>query len=165
MKNQLTQKRLKELLDYIPESGEFVWKLNRGPRILAGSLAGYLDNKKYRVIKVDNVQFKAHRLAFLWMNGEFPPQDVDHINRNPSDNRWLNLRHATRSQNCINKLPSNRNSSGHVGVYWSKQHKKWRAQCKVGQKQHSLGLFENIQDAFSKVSKFKRKIFGQYVPH
>jgi hypothetical protein len=98
----LTQERLKELLDYSPETGEFRWQASRGG-VRAGDLAGCADRLGYLRITIDGRRHSAARLAFLWMVGAFPVDEVDHRNQVKSDNRWSNLRNATRAQNQANK--------------------------------------------------------------
>lgn len=97
----LTQERLKQVLEYDPATGFF---RRFGKKGLLRGVAGTLDvSNGYVKIMVDHVIYRAHRLAFLYMEGVFPPNDVDHRNRKKSDNRWSNLRHATPSQNAANK--------------------------------------------------------------
>src|SRR5262249_3674854 len=102
MTSSLTYARLREVLDYDPETGVFRWRVCRGPRA-SGSMAG-CPNSDHRIyIKIDGQNYLASPLAYLWMTGTLPDdQQVDHINRDPSDNRWINLRLATHSQNQAN---------------------------------------------------------------
>ncbi len=92
---ELTQKRLKELLHYDPDSGVFTWKVNRGGIAKAEVVAGCIGSHKYILINVDRKRYLAHRLAFLYMENHFPVNQVEHINRIKSDNCWGNLRHST----------------------------------------------------------------------
>lgn len=142
----LTQKRLHELLIYVPESGVFTWRVSRGSRS-QGSTAGTPDAIGYSLIRIDGTFYKAHRLAWMYVNGEFTPHGIDHINRNKSDNSIANLRPATQMQNLQNQSISKRNTSGYQGVNWHSQRKKWRAEIAVNKKTYHLGLFENISDA------------------
>jgi len=97
---ELTQDRLKELLIYCTLTGRFMWKVSRGNKKV-GSVAG-TNTDNYIIICIDGEAYLAHRLAFLCMEGEFPPNDVDHINRLTRDNSWQNLRKCTRSENMNN---------------------------------------------------------------
>jgi len=99
----MTQARLKELLIYCVLTGLFMWRVNRG-RIKVGSIAGCKDYDDYILIRIDGTLYKAHRLAFLYMEGEFPPDQVDHINGVEDDNRWCNLRKCTLKQNMNNPI-------------------------------------------------------------
>jgi len=136
----MTQEELKTLLRYDPETGEFFWIHARG-NLKAGALAGTSDKQGYRVIVINGKCHKAHRLAFLYMKGEFPPDMVDHINRNTGDNRWENLREATRSQNCQNKKAK--------GIHRMKRNGKWMAYIKLNGKLKHLGYFHTKDEAKS----------------
>lgn len=96
MKNKLTQKRLKKLLYYNPDTGIFTWKIN-SRRSLKDAPAGNLHPSGYIRIGIDSKEYRAHRLAFLYMEGYIPENDVDHINRVRDDNRWKNLRELVDS--------------------------------------------------------------------
>lgn len=145
----ITQERLKELLKYNPETGEFVWKLSRGGNT-KGTVAGNSNNRNYIQIKIDKKLYKGHRLAFLWMTGSFPKKGlmVDHINRNPSDNRWCNLRVVTSSENQQNSSLSKANSSGFKGVSFCKTRKRWVAQIAPNRKNKHLGYFLTKEEAY-----------------
>lgn len=141
--NILTQKRLKELLDYNPITGRFTWTLSTSNRVKKGSDAGSITNNRYVEIGIDGGSYTAHRLAFLYMLGYFPENDIDHKNGIRNDNRWCNLRHVTRSCNSQNrKLPS-RNSSGFIGVYKHSKNNSWIANIKIGEKRVTIGSFNS----------------------
>lgn len=142
----ITQFRLKELLDYLPNTGEFVWKISH-PRAGKGRIAGAKDYHGYVVIRLDTVLYKAHRLAWLYVKGEWPEKGLDHINQNKSDNRIENLRIADQSINMHNAKLKPNNKSGVSGVTWRADRNKWCARIKVGYKNFNLGLFEDISDA------------------
>jgi len=110
----MTYKEFQELLEYNPDSGLFVWKKRTSARVWPGSLAGVLDSKGYVIITYEGRPYKAHRLAWLYMTGEWPKQFIDHINMVPADNRWENLREATRAESNNNRR--SRNSTGFKGV-------------------------------------------------
>ena len=137
---QLTVARLRELLAYEPLTGVFTRKVRSAQRVQVGDVAGGLDDKGYIRIRVDGKKYRAHRLAWLWMTGEWPNPDCDHRNLVKMDNRWANLREATRSQNAGN-LPSN-NPTGLKGIYWHSRGQKWRsAICVHGRKKY-IGDFD-----------------------
>lgn len=100
---KLTQERLKDLLRYEPETGNFYWLNPAAKRMHHGELAGFVDYNGYVYIKVDSKRHSAHRLAWLHVYGHFPSNFIDHINTVRSDNRISNLREATRSQNMMNR--------------------------------------------------------------
>ena len=141
----ITQARLKELLHYDPETGIFTRIKSYCSRAIAGTAAGSKDSNGYLRIRLGGA-YAAHRLAFIYMTGKYP-NVIDHINGNPSDNRWINIRSVTRAENAKNQKIGVRNSTGSLGVYWVAEGKKWRSKIKVGGKQINLGLFSNINDA------------------
>ena len=140
----LTQDRLKELLAYRAETGEFCWKRTKG-RMKAGQRAGATDAYGYRVIRVDGVLYKAHRLAWLYTRGRWPSGLLDHINRVPGDNRACNLREATQSENMHNA--SRESKSGVPGVRWRAERDRWVAQIRVGYRNHVIGSFLSKDEA------------------
>ena len=91
----------------------------------------------------------AHRVIWAMQTGEWPEHEVDHINHDRLDNKWVNLRPATRLINRQNQTLFKNNTSGHVGVCWSKASKKWRAKIRAGNKYVHLGLFPNKDDAIA----------------
>lgn len=153
----ITQERLRELLDYNPETGLFTWKQYRGGTAFAGSCAGRPNKSGHIQIMVDGVRYMAHRLAWLYVNGSFPKNEIDHINRIRSDNRIANLRPASNLENAQNRSRSSNNTSGRSDVTWNKKTKKWRARLTVGYKRMHLGYFESLDDAFSARAQAKMK--------
>ena len=144
---ELTAEKLRELLHYEPATGIFTWKVRTANSVKVGDVAGCPDGRGYLCIKVLNRLYRAHRLAWLYHFGEWPTDQIDHINRNRSDNRIENLREVTNKQNHQNKSKRSDNTSGHTGVYWHKQKSKWRARIKHNQKLIHLGLFATIEEA------------------
>lgn len=152
----ISQTELKSQLRYDPDTGVFTWLVSKG-NALAGSVAGAFDGAGYRRIMVNGKRYKAHRLAFIYMTGNLPPDEVDHINQQRDDNRWENLRHATRSQNQRNcKRPAN-NTSGFNGVSWNKKSRKWQARIMTDGKMRNLGFFDNLHEAASARSAANKK--------
>lgn len=145
-KQIITQKRLKELLHYDPETGIFKWKIRPANCIQIGDIAGTLNMYGYISILFKRKHYQAHRLAFLYMTGKIP-EEVDHINHTRNDNRWRNLDESSRKANAKNKGIGKNNTSGVVGVYFNKNAGKWKATIKVNGKGVHLGYFEGIEDA------------------
>jgi len=146
-KNQaLTQKRLKELLHYNPDTGVFIWKVSRGGHC-SGSIAGGLRHDDRVHISIDNQHFLRSRLAFFYIEGYFPEQDVDHKNRTKTDDRWSNLRHVSRQCNLRNIGLQKNNASGVSGVAFSKRENKWRSTITVNFKQFHIGYFGDFNEA------------------
>lgn len=145
-KPELTADYLRELLEYDKDTGVFVWG-QRKFRTQSGSVAGCLDPAGYRVIKIDERLYKAHRLAWLYVYGEMPKGHIDHINHNHDDNRIKNLRCVDDKENAKNRPLYKNNVSGIPGVAWKKREKKWTAYIKVDGKHLHLGTFDEKQDA------------------
>lgn len=143
----LTQSRLKELLHYDPETGVFTWRVNKGGPAKAGGLAGSRNRGGYRIIGIDYRLYQAHRLAWLYIHGEWPKHEIDHINGVRDDNRIDNLRGATHAENHQNRKKSTRNTSGFLGVSWYPATKKWRSRIRTNRKLKSLGLFDTPESA------------------
>ena len=142
-----TQESVQAVLHYDPKTGVFTNRVDRNPRALKGSVAGYINTIGYTVIQIGGRKLHAHRLAWLYMTGEWPAHEIDHVNRIRSDNRFVNLRQATSTQNKHNTTDRVTNTSGHRGVTWHKHRQKWQAQISVAGVHHSLGMFDNIEDA------------------
>lgn len=139
--------RMKELLDYDPETGIFTWKVSRGG-IAKGSVAGHVSARDgYVRINVDRNLNLAHRMAWAIVHGVWPERTLDHKNLSRSDNRLSNLREATLQQNNLNKGMVSYNTSGWKGVSWNANTQKWRAQIDSKGKHYHLGLFDDVREA------------------
>lgn len=163
--SSLTQDRLKEVLGYDPETGSWTW-LECRRHGFVGKLAGSEKPTKrgtcYRYIRVEGVLYLAHRLAFLYMTGKWPPNEVDHRNGETTDNRWKNLRFATRSQNAANCRAHKDSVSGVRGVSWDKVNSKWLAQICVNGRNMSLGRYETQKEAAKAYSMAERVYKGTF---
>jgi len=152
----ITQERLKQLLSYDPATGAFTW-LRAHRKIKVGDRAGALDAGYWRM-KIDGQSYKASRLAFLYMTGSWPKADAEHKNLQRHDDSWDNLREATRSQNTGNTEKRKKNACGVKGVYFSKAHNKWRAQCRG----KHLGLFSSLEEAGRAYAERAKVEFGEF---
>jgi hypothetical protein len=164
----VSQDRLRSLLDYDPESGQFTWKVSRGRRAKPGTVAGATDTHGHCQIRVDGRSYAAHRLAFLYMTGGWPHSQIDHKNRNRSDNRWANLRDATPSQNCANRLPArNIVGGGYRGVLKVgnryQAHISFRDEAGKKKRLH-LGMFASADDAHQAHLAAAIERHGDFVP-
>lgn len=142
----MTRDELLNILHYEPSTGIFKWKAYIG-HIVPGKIAGSLSDQGYIRIGVSKKDYKAHRLAWLYMTGNFPLVEIDHINRNRSDNRWENLRLATAKQNRENLSTRSDNTSGFRGVAWCRFRQKWHAQICHNGKTINLGRFNDFFEA------------------
>lgn len=142
----LSQAYLKEWLTYDEHTGEFTW--NKAPSfgVKAGTKAGYQRNG-YRQIRLDGELHYGHRLAFLYMTGALPENQVDHINGQRSDDSWKNLRQVSPQENRRNAARSKNNTSGVTGVVWDKSKQKWMARIMVSRKEKFLGYFDSVDEA------------------
>lgn len=162
----LTQERLKELISYDPVDGTFCWKVTRSNRAVAGKVAGKCkDSKGYSVIRVDKRLYRAHRLAYLYITGEWPESDVDHKNNNRADNRWENLRASTRSQNIANKATPASNKSGVKGVCWNVAHQRWLVTLRVEGRHKYIGEFRCKKTAVRAVREARQRFHGEFARH
>lgn len=155
----------KQRLSYNPESGLFVW-LSAYKKCRVGKVAGSLESNGYVRIEIKGVKYGAHRLAYLFMTGEWPPSgyDIDHINRCGSDNRWCNIRLATPSQNGANRDIFRNNKSGVKGVYFNRQKQKWHAAIKHDSQRHHLGFYESKDDAINARREAEAILLGKFIP-
>ncbi len=145
-KTDLTAQRLRELLHYNPDTGIFTHAKSR-QGVIFGTIAGNME-RGYLRIRLDKVIYYAHRLAWMYVHGEFPQDDTDHINGNRADNRICNLRPATRAQNMQNQIAARGNGkSGYLGVCWNRVNRKWEANIKAEGRPRRIGLFDNPADA------------------
>ena len=154
----LTHERAVALLDYDPESGVLYWREQRG-RQPAGSRAGRLHHRGYREVRVDDVLYREHRVIWLIMTGQWPSDECDHINRLRSDNRWANLREASRSQNMRNLTRLNRNTSGYTGASFHKARGLWRATITIDGRQKHLGHFATAEEAGAAFQEERARLF------
>lgn len=161
MKQELTQCEVQRLLDYNQETGVFTWRVRRqGTR--KNKEAGCIHHEGYRVIGCNGNWVLAHRLAVLWMTGELPNGEVDHVDRNRSNNAWSNLRVVTHSQNQRNSSMARRNKSGFKGVCQSPTKGKWCASIRVNGKSTHLGTFDQVEDAAQAYRNAAEKYYGEF---
>jgi len=162
----LTAKRLRQVVDYDPQTGIFVARIRRG-KITPGKIVGVIEEnkkKKYKRLKfaIDGKYYFSHRLAWLWVHGSWPERDLDHINRDTFDNRLCNLRLATNSQNMANARMPITNKSGKKGVSWHARGMKWQAHVKVRCISRYLGLFNTVEEAHASYCQAAKTFQGEF---
>ena len=159
----VTAERVRDLLDYDPVAGIFHWRIpvGSGPgRKAAGDVAGSVIPAGYRLIPMDGEKLYAHRLAWLYIHGEWPADEVDHRNLNKDDNRIANLREATGSLNKANRRGRRDSAAGLKGV--ERKRDRWAARiCKEGQRMH-LGTYDTPEEAHAAYAKAARELFGEF---
>lgn len=161
----LTQERLRSLLSYDQETGEFRWLRPETFKasVLIGTVAGHLHAATgYRRICIGKRLYRANRLAWLYVTGVWPVADVDHINGNRGDDSWCNLRAATNSQNAANCGKRCTNTTGFKGVHFDRKRQKWRASLTVNYKQFFLGHFASAEEASLAYQAASVLAFGQF---
>lgn len=157
MNDKITQEELKLKFTYYPEEGVFRYN---GTMKLFGS-----KTSSGRVhMQIDRINYVAHRLAWLYVHGCWPIE-IDHIDRDQSNNKLSNLREATRSQNCWNAGTSRRNKSGVKGLSWDKFNKKWLAQVCTFNKTKTLGRFREKEDAITTLQEYRKTHHGDFACH
>jgi hypothetical protein len=174
-REDITAALVRQLLDYNPQTGELIWKIRtpdmffssgnwsaelkckRFNETTAGQRAGCFSKEGYLQVKFGGRQYRAHRLIWLIVFGEFPAEEIDHLNGKRDDNSLANLRLANRSGNMQNKGKGANNTSGVIGVYWHKPRNKWRAIIRYNGRRIDLGRFDRIEDAANAYLEAKKK--------
>ncbi|MGJ0639467.1 HNH endonuclease signature motif containing protein [Xenorhabdus bovienii] len=157
----ITQSELKSMLSYDPETGLFTWIKRNSNRVKIGDIAGSVNDNGYIDIRIHGRLMRAHRLAWLYMHGEWPREVIDHINGVRDDNRISNLRDVSHSINMLNTSEKSSSKSGYRGVSWCHDTKKWRAKIQIGDKYHHLGRYHDIEDALQAYKKAKNIVIKQ----
>lgn len=154
--SDLTVERLREVLAYDSERGVFTWRVRRrGVRV--GGVSGCVRRDGYRLIRVYGFLYLAHRLAWLYMTGKWPIDEVDHKNGVPGDDWFDNLREASRSGNMQNQRRAKRgNATGLLGVCRNRD--KFIARIVVDGKRRHLGTFTNAEVAHAAYVEAKRTL-------
>ncbi len=157
---ELTQKTLLELFIYDAITGIFYRKIKVANRSKVGEIAGYKDNNGYHMICINRKYYSIHRLAWLYVTGKWPLDQIDHINGIRNDNRICNLREVTNQQNTMNKATQSNNTSGHKGV--CRYGRKWSARIMVNRKSLWLSAFEDYNAAVEAYCVAAKKIHGEF---
>lgn len=142
----LTQDRLKNLLHYDPDTGVFT-RRNKFRNLPAGSIVGCVGAGGYMQCSLNGKMYKMHRLAWLYVHGKWPDDQIDHINHVVTDNRICNLREVSCAENHQNRARRTKNSSGYLGVGWHKRDKCWQAHIEINGTRHHLGYYKHLPDA------------------
>lgn len=168
-RSNITAELVRQILNYDPETGVFTWRTRPSSMFAtpvraamwntryAGKVAGSPMTVGYQQISVFKQVCLAHRLAWLHVHGEWPSEQVDHINGDRSDNRLANLRAASSAENHQNRI-SNRGISKYIGVSWNAQRRKWQAHIAVDGKSRYLGLFDSEEEAYAAYLEAKREL-------
>lgn len=158
----LTLQRLYQTLSYSSDTGLFTRLIAANGRVKIGEYAGCPDVNGYIIIKIDRKSFKAHRLAWLYMTGDWPNDIIDHANGIPGDNRWHNLRQADFSENNANSRIYKNNTTGMKGVSFHKRDQKFYAAIRKSKKTYHLGVFDDPTAAHEAYCAAARRMHGQF---
>lgn len=157
----LCTEELRNILKYDPVSGIFT-RVVRRSRCMPGTVAGSVYPDGYVYIMINRQRYMAHRLAWLYMTGVFPEKEVDHIDRNRSNNSWANLRSVSTQQNSFNRSLHSNNKSGFKGVCFDKRDKKFKAAITLNGIVHHLGYFNTAEEANECYQKAAIELHGEY---
>jgi len=157
----LTAAEVRHLLRYDPDTGTFFWRVDT-KNTAAGDVAGSRQSRGYWHIKINRRLYMAHRLAWLYVTGEWPIGHIDHISGARSDNRFSNLRIATNSENAWNSRVRSNNASGYKGVHYKKRLNKFVAQINVGGRVRHLGVFKTAAEAHAAYWNAAKEHFGAF---
>ena len=156
---ELPYSEASRLFSYDPETGVVTRKIATSRRVKAGSVVGYDDSKGYKRFILRGRKYFVHRLVWLLAHGQWPPGEMDHINRDPSDNRLENLRVVSSTENKKNRRMFSNNKSGVKGVYKT-PHGSWSAEIYVDSKKIRLGWHKDKQDAIKARKDAEEKYWG-----
>lgn len=150
--------RVRELFDYNTSTGVLTWKVRASVRIKVGDVAGGICQEGYIVIGVDGDRLLAHRVVWAWVHGENPDGDVDHINRDRSDNRISNLRRVSRSENLLNAR--HKNATGLTGIM-KVPSGRFRAAFHINRKCTYIGTYDTAEEAHAAYAKRHIQEYGE----
>jgi hypothetical protein len=159
----LTQKRLKELLHYDPETGVFIRKIRTGDNVHVDDIAGSRHCEGYREISLCGERYLEHVLVWFYLNGEWPEDGIDHINEIRDDNCEGNLRLANHSQNGCHRGKQKNNTSGFKCVSFDKRRNNWYSYINVNGKRFYLGRYDTSEKAYAAYCEAAKKYHGEFV--
>lgn len=160
----LNQERLKEKLHYDEDSGLFYWN-NVPKHSRYKGLAGCLSSGGYRIVTIDKVIYFCHRLVWLYVFGEFPENQIDHIDNDKLNNKLSNLRESTHKQNQRNRQKPRNNKSGFKGVTLDPKTGKYRGCVYSDKFNHYCGSHATAELANEAVKLKRIELHGEFYNH
>ena len=155
--------KLKQYLDYKPETGIFIWRITRNWHAKAGTIAGSVHEGGYLTIRIEGKAYLSHRLAWFYVHGELHELDqIDHCNLNRKDNRLCNLRKADHKDNCRNTGARSHNKTGLKGVGYDKRRNKYRSRITINKKIIWLGEFNTAEEAHAAYCQAAEEYYGEF---
>jgi hypothetical protein len=154
----LTAARVRELFNYDPETGRLIRRMRTSNNTKAGDIAGHTHGSGYVYLGADKREYKAHRLVWLYVHGEWPKGVIDHINGDKADNRLANLRDVSHAMNLQNIKKARADSaSGIAGIRKNSKSDKWQARITLAGVQKYLGSFPTQAEASAAYIAAKRE--------
>lgn len=161
-RHTVTQSELQALFNYDPESGHFQWIVSRRGRNL-NRPAGTVDAADgYCRIRIGGRPYAAHRLAWLYVHGEWPSSVIDHIDGDRSNNRLANLRPATLQQNQFNRRVKRTSSTGSKGVSLDRRSGRFQVAIKIGGVKRWVGYFDTVEEGSAAYNEIAETIHGEF---
>ena len=159
----MSPERLRELLHYNPSTGVFTRKVRTAQVSRVGDVAGSLGNRGHIIIELCARRYQASILAWVYMTGRWPADEIDHKDCDPANNRWDNLREATSQQNKGNRRRSvSKKYDSPKGVFWDKNRQKWLAAIGVNGRFKNLGRYADMQEAQAAYERAAKEHFGEF---
>lgn len=162
MKQLITHERLLELIEYNPDSGEILSKVDRGSRCKKGKILGTKNTTGHIVLQLDKRMYLAHRLVWFYCFKEWPVNIIDHIDRNSSNNKLDNLREATKATNNYNSKLYSTNTTGIKGAFFDSRRNLYYSQIVANGKKTWLGYFNTLEEAGQVYSIAAKDLHGEF---
>ena len=152
----LTAERARELMSYDAATGVITWRKRMNARVPAGSPVGCLSKRGYVITLIGRKNYFVHRLAWLLVMGEWPAGVIDHIDGDPANNRWGNLRESTPALNSQNQRRAMGGRAPGALLGTSPKRNKWVAVIGINRKRIHLGTFDTAEEAHAAYLTAKR---------